>query len=138
MNTTLKLLQALNKFEEVQLKTIYERIQAATDYELSYSDKCNIRCSISKLAADKMIEKKDYGGFLWYALVKDKDEYTPRYAEGYVKRNPTRIAPRKINEVEWFARQKVHSLESLSKRLNTPLPKTKAQIVEFYNKAIAL
>lgn len=138
MNTTLKLLQVLNMFEEVQLSTIYHRIQARTDYELSYSDKCNIRCSLSKLADAKIIEKRDYGGFLWYALVKDKDEYTPRYADGYVKRNPTRIAPPKTNAVEWYGRQKVHSLETLSKQLNLPMPKSKEQIVEFYNKAIGL
>lgn len=138
MNTTLKLLQVLNKFEEVQLKTIYERIQNKLDCELSITDKCNIRCSISKLSDAKMIEKKDYGGFLWYALVKDKDEYTPRYAEGYVKKNPTRIAPRKTNAVEWYASQKVYRIETLSKQLNLPLPKNKEQIVEFYNKAIGV
>lgn len=50
-----------------------------------------------------------------------------------------RIAVTKENvSVEWFATQKVHKIESLSKQLNIPLPKTKDQIIEFYKKAIAL
>lgn len=55
-------------------------------------------------------------------------------------KNQKNMTPQKQQKksLVWFENKTLGSLETLSKQLNTPLPKTKEQIVEFYNKAIAL
>ena len=68
-------------------------------------------------------------------------KYVPKTADypRKTKAAQNRIAVTKENiSIEWYATQKVHKIESLSKQLNVPLPKTKKEILEFHKKAIAL
>lgn len=68
-------------------------------------------------------------------------KYVPKTADcpRKTKAAQNRVAVNKTSKaVEWYAVRTLSHIETLSKQLNLPLPKTKEQIVEFYNKAVAL
>lgn len=68
-------------------------------------------------------------------------KYVPKTADypRKTKAAQNRVAVNKTSKaVEWYAVRTLSHIETLSKQLNTPLPKTKEQIVEFYNKAIQI
>ena len=68
-------------------------------------------------------------------------KYVPKTADypRKTKAAQNRVAVNKTAKaVEWYAVRTLSHIETLSKQLNTPLPKTKEQIVEFYNKAISI
>jgi len=122
--------------EKVQQKTVLERVQEMSDRPLTYSQKSSLRSSIFKLGETGMVKKEIIYGVYHYTLLKDKKFYVPLkkiYKLAETDGKPSPIVSK--CPIDWFASQKVHRIEKLAKELNTPMPKTKEQIVEFYKKA---
>lgn len=68
-------------------------------------------------------------------------KYVPKIADYPRKSKAEQNKIATTNEsiaIEWYAVQKLHKIEFLSKQLNIPLPKTREGIIDFYKKAIKL
>lgn len=131
-----KVLSVMVIGERVQQRTVLERVEQMSDRPLTYSQKSSLRSSIFKLGETGMVEKQIIYGVYYYTLLKDKKFYVPlkkTYQLAQTDGKPRPIVSK--CPIDWFASQKVHSIEKLAKELNTPMPKTKQQIVEFYKKA---
>lgn len=148
MNMILKVLSVMNQGEGYYLGQIKKAIQDQQPEKMTKSQHSNIRNCIYKLWELGMVHKERIGNVFLYTLVKDKLEYKPNSAVGYLKKivEPKPPKPKKVinpdrmikNEaVSWFAGSKVYLIEQLLHKefgFNDYRKATEPQIIELYQK----
>jgi len=133
-----KILNALEINESVFLQKIFDKMELQEGKPLTKLEKATTRNALFKLSKKGLIDKEEVGRDFVYTLVKDKSEYTPRvfYTEkekAVRKVRVSKVKTKTYQPLEWYSLRKAGQIENICKANQIPIPKTKDDIINFYN-----
>jgi len=126
-----KVLDAMEMNEAITLKDIISAIEKKHDEVFNHNQRSGARNCVLLLFQKDFVTKEEIGGYYWYTLIRDKSEYK-HLVVNESKRKIYRKPP-VFNVVEWYSLRTLGHVEQMTKELNISIPKTKDDIINFYN-----